>query len=137
MYGFVLQDWITIRGDKTITSVPQSESAWLGLSAFEDIVFWLDVRELTLGAATSVTVNYETAPLKDESLFVSMVSGTVLTAMPTNPTIVKVLLAQNPTVPLGRWVRWRLTTQGSPTSQWDLTFRLLACANAVGVGGSG
>ena len=131
MYGYTIQDWITIRGNSTITTINQAESDWIGFSAFEDIVFWLDVRELTLGGATNVTVNYQTSPTKDDVLFVNMTAGPALTALPTIPTITKVLLAQNPTVPLARWVRWQLDVTGVASSTWDLTFRILAAANAV------
>lgn len=132
MYSVVLQDWVTIRGASSVTTITQGENGWVGTAAYEDIVFWLDVRELTLGSATSVTVNYETAPLKDDVLFTNMMSGVALTTVPTTPTVTKVLLSQNPTCPLARWVRWKLTVQGSPSASWDLTFRIIAACNAVG-----
>lgn len=131
MYGYVLQDWITIRGAQTITSVIQSEQDWLGFSAYQDIVFWLDVRELTLGGYGSLSMNYETAPTKDDVLFTNMVSAVSMSAGAT-PTVTKVLLSQNPTVPLARWVRWRISASGgSPSGAWDVTFRILCAANAV------
>ena len=133
MYGYVVQDWITIRGAQSITSIIQSEQDWLGFSAYQDIVFWLDVRELTNSAGT-ITMNYETAPTKDDSLFVAMVSGVTMAAAAT-PTVTKVLLNQNPTVPLARWVRWRISTTGVGAAGWDATFRILAAANAVSMQG--
>ena len=131
MYGYTIQDWITIRGNSLVLTINQGESDWVGFSAFEDIVFWLDVRELTLSSATNVTVNYQTAPAKDEVLFTNMVTGTALTSVSATPTVTKVLLAQNPTCPLARWVRWQLAVTGTPTASWDITFRILAAANAV------
>ena len=131
MYGYILQDWITIRGNSSITSIAQSEPDWLGLAPYQDLVLWLDCRELTLGGATAINMNYETAPTKDDSLFIAMTSAFAVTAA-TTPTVTKILLAQNPTVPLGRWVRWKLTVSGTATSSWDATFRVLCCANAVG-----
>ena len=136
MYGYVLQDWITIRGALTgaATSIVQGETGWLGLAAYQDIVFWLDVREFTLGGATNLTMTYETAPSKDDILFQAMATAVNLTTSP-NPTVTKIILAQNPTVPLGRWVRWKLSTSNATTSTWDATFRILCCANAVGLAG--
>ncbi len=136
MYGFLLQDWITIRGTGTSgLVVVQSEANWVSLQPYQDIVFWLEVRECTLvpTGGTSVILDYETAPMKDENLFRPMVTGSTLTAASasTTPTITKVLLQQNPTVPLARWVRWKLTANGT-AGAWDLTFRLSAAANAVG-----
>lgn len=48
------------------------------------------------------------------------------------PTVTKVLLSQNPTCPLARWVRWNLSVVGTATASWDMTFRILAACNAVG-----
>jgi hypothetical protein len=132
MYGFILQDWVTIRGNQTITSITQGENGWLGLAPFQDIVVWLDVRALTLGGLTNIVMNYETAPIKDESLFTAMTAG-INMAAGTTPTITKILLSQNPTVPLGRWARWHLTTSGTATSVWDATFRIAVCCNAAAV----
>lgn len=133
MYGYTLQDWVTIRGGTTITSITQSEPDWLGLAPYEDVVFWLDVREVNNGGATNVTVLFETAPTKDEALFTPMVAGTAYIATPSL-TIVKVLLAQNPLCPVARWVRWRLQMNGTAATAWDMTFRVLCAANAVGMG---
>jgi hypothetical protein len=129
MRAFVLQDWITIRGASTITSVIQMEVQYAQLDAFQDVVFWLQVPEVTTGGGT-VTLNYETAPLKDESLFAAMATAGISAAAMTPPTITKVLLGQNPAIPLSRWVRWRLSQSGA-TSAWDVTFRVLLVANQL------
>ena len=47
MFGFVMQNWVTIRGANNQASIIQQEESWLTLSSFQDIVFWLDVREVT------------------------------------------------------------------------------------------
>jgi hypothetical protein len=136
MYGYVLQDWITIRGAAgTNTSITQGEQSWMGFAPYQDIVFWLEVREVTLASATNVTVNYETAPSKDESLFLPMVTGVAVTAALATPAVTKVILAQNPTVPLARWVRWKLNLTGTASASWDMTFRVLCAANAISVVG--
>lgn len=132
MYSVVVQDWVTIRGASSVTSITQGENGWIGTAAYEDIVFWLDVREVSLSGATSVNVNYQTSPLKDDYLFTNMMSGVAITAALTTPTVTKVLLSQNPTCPLARWVRWNLSVVGTATASWDMTFRILAACNAVG-----
>ena len=132
MYGYTIQDWITIRGATTIQQINMAEPDWVGFSAFEDIVFWLDVREVTIPlSAGTVNVGYQTAPAKDEILFVNMATPVAISAALATPSITKVLLSQNPTVPLARWVRWQLNTSGTPTQTWDITFRILAAANAI------
>lgn len=129
MRAFVLQDWITIRGASGVTFVAQNEVNYAQLDAYQDAVFWLQVSEITTGSGT-ITMNYETAPIKDESLFAAMGTAALTTTAITPPTITKVLLSQNPTVPLSRWVRWRLTQSGA-SSGWDVTFRLLLVANQL------
>lgn len=133
MYGYLVQDWLTIRGSSLMLSPPtviQSEADWMSFQPYQDIVFWLEVKSWTDGGLTSVTLDYETAPAKDESLFVKMITTTAITAPVSRQD--KVLLAQNPTVPLARWVRWKLTWNGTSTSEYGLCFRIHAAANAVG-----
>jgi len=132
MYGYTLQDWITIRGATSVTSITQGEQGWMGFAPYQDIVFWLDIREVTPGGATNILMNFETAPTKDDVLFTGMTSSGVVMAAGA-PIVTKILLAQNPTCPLSRWVRWRINASSTPTSSWDATFRILCSANAVSV----
>ena len=123
MHSFTLQDWITIRG--TNNTVTQSESEWLDLTQYEDLVFWIDVREV-FGAP--VTLNIQTSPTKDEAFFGvgAMYSAAVAvgTAAPSK------LLMSAATVPVARYVRWSLTSASAP---YDVTFRIFIAANAPGV----
>jgi len=122
MHSFVLQDWITIRGSTT-TPVNQGEVGWLDLAPYEDIQFWFDVREFT-GA---ITFNFQTAPIKEEILFQTMLTGTVaLIGSLSNPYVNRITA----TTPLARYVRWQLV---GPASTWDTTFRVLVAANALGM----
>ena len=135
MYGYLLQDWLTTRATQNV-AIAQSESDWMSFQAYQDIIFWLEVKSVTLGGLTSITLDFQTAPVKDESLFVAMVTGRTLnsgTAALTQPLIDRVLVSQNPTVPLARWVRWKLTPVGTPTGEWGACFRIHCAANAVGV----
>ena len=136
MYGYLVQDWITIRGSTTGASPPtvtQSEADWMSFQPYQDIVFWLEVKSWTAGGLDSVTLDYQTAPAKDESLFVKMITTAPITAAITRRD--KVLLAQitaaSTDVPLARWVRWKLTWDGTAASEYGLCFRIHAAANAV------
>jgi hypothetical protein len=135
MISHVLQDFVTIRGSSSNLTITQSENGWLELDTCEDLLAWIDVRELT--ATTSVTFNLQTAPIKDEYLFVNMETTPLsLTAAQTAPkvrviTLAQLALASSPVaVPPGKFVRWQLVA--SATSTWDATFRIVVCANAVG-----
>jgi len=141
MHAFVLQDWITIRGGSSVATVTQSEHEWHSLDGYQDLLAWIDVREASIGGgSTFIQFNLQTAPLRDENLFVNMeptpltVSGALST-----PSVRKVILANSSTytVPLGKWVRWQLVALNSlPNSAWDTTFRILLCANPLGGGAS-
>ncbi len=138
MYGYVLQDWITIRGS-SVADVIQGESGWMGFSSFQDIVFWLDIREATFPSTSpSLTWYFETSPSKDNNLFTPMPTATVALTSLTTPgvqllsgALPKVILGANPSVPLATWVRWRLSPAGSGGLPWDATFRVLVAANRV------
>ena len=138
MEGYVLQDWLTVRGSIPASGAPdiiQGESTWMGFSSFQDMVFWLDIREASFpsGAPNNLTFNFDTAPSKDSNLFQTMASLTLtsLASPGVQTPLPKVLLNQNPTVPLATWVRWRLTPGGGSGNTWDATFRVLVAANRV------
>jgi hypothetical protein len=127
MFCFPLQNWITMRGSSTITSISQSEMAYLDLRGFEDIVAWLDVKEVTLGGATHIQINYQTGPSKDETLFTSMTSSAVTLTAGTQ-TVTKLTMS-GANVALSRWLRWQLVVSGTATSTWDAVFRVWIAAN--------
>jgi hypothetical protein len=127
MKAFVLQDWITVRGASSITQIIQNEANHAALDQFQDVIMWLHVSEVTTGGGL-VTMNLETAPLKDESLFTAMTNMAVgVTAGSLTPIIKNNLLSSNNATPLARWVRWHITTSG--TTGWDMTFRILLVGN--------
>ncbi len=130
MEGYLLQDWTTVRTSSSSSFIAQSEPEWLDLDDYRDIVFWLEVKAIVLGGASAVVVRYDTAPSKDELLFSSMISFPM--AVVSTPTISKILESQNPTIPLCRWLRWRLQATG-PTADWGATFRIHCAANKAGL----
>jgi hypothetical protein len=119
MYSFVLQDWTTIRG--AVATVTQTEVGWLDLTPFQDVVFWVDVREST----NTPSLWLQTAPSKDEALFTAIVAAQ---PMATAVSVLSALMA-SATVPLGRFVRWQIAGTGT----WDATFRIYVTANAPGL----
>jgi hypothetical protein len=138
MHGFVLQDWTTIRGGSGISTVTQSEHQWLSLDGYQDLIAWIDIRELTLGTLTNIAFNLQTAPIKDEILFTTMESSPLLaTQALTTPSVRTVVLSVSSAwkVPLGTFVRWQLVTNANPIATWDASFRILLCANPLSGGG--
>jgi hypothetical protein len=133
MHSYLLQDWITIRGTSTSTVITQGEVGWLDLAPYQDVNFWIDCRE-TVGG--SVYLNFQTSPTKEDFLFqagamfgaTAILMGTTTAA--SNPWRVLLTQAANK-VPLARYVRWQLT--GPATTPWDVSFRVLVTANALGL----
>jgi len=125
MHTFVLQEWTTIRGASGI-NVTQSESEWLDLTQYEDLTLWIDCKELT---GTTVTLNIETSPTKDDSLFAAMYAATLTTTLISPSTAAAKILMSSATVPVARYVRWKLV---APAAAYDATFRIFIAANAPG-----
>jgi hypothetical protein len=128
MQCFVLQDWITIRGASQASpvAIPQAEQGWLDLTPFQDVFFWLEVRQV-LGSTPTIT--FETSPTADETLFRPIVGAVTVQAGP-NPVIVKAPMS-TALVPVARFVRWKLL--GPVSTLWDVTFRVVIAANSPGM----
>jgi hypothetical protein len=123
--SLLLQDWTTIRADGAVTSVKQPEATWLELSAFSDLVFWLEVKEYI--ASATFYVYYETATLREDAAFVSLAS--LAMASGVNVTT---LFKETSATPVAKWVRWRLVNQSG--ALWDATFRIWVSAAKSGAG---
>jgi hypothetical protein len=129
VYSAQLQDWLTIYSEASVLTVTQSEPCWLATDAYRDIVFWLEVRDVTTGGGT-VKLVYETSPTKDEVFFGAM--ATALTLAPSaTPVLTPIIESLSPTLPLCTWVRWRLLVT-SPASRWGATFRIHCALNPNG-----
>ena len=132
MHGYLLEDWKTLNLDTSITSLIQDESGWLSFQPYSDIVFHTETKAVFDDGGGSVQLEMQTAPSKDPSLFTTMVTVT-LTGNVGVVQVSPILLAANPTVPLARWVRWRLINTGAPATNWTASFRIHCTANAVGL----
>jgi hypothetical protein len=101
----------------------------MGFSSFRDIVIWLDIREIAFpaGAPSTRTFNFDTSPSKDSNM--ASIGPLTSLSTPGVQTPQKVILANNPSVPLATWAGWRLTPGGVSTNAWGATFRVLVAAN--------
>jgi len=125
MQPIIMQDWITVRGTGTATSVIMSQADWIMTAPFQDISFYLDVRELT---GSSLGIEYQTCPARDDVLFQTMGAAPV-TISAVGVTVTNFILSANPTAPVSHWTRWKLSGTGTP---WDVTFRVMAAGNSIG-----
>jgi hypothetical protein len=129
MYALCLQDWTTLRGATSVATFTQPEPGWLDLTAYQDVVTWLEIKEFTPTATNIPTVAYQTSPTKDEALFFNMAPPVVAALGVTTTVMLKdAMPAGFP--PCGKWFRWQLIVSGAVA--WDLTFRIWIAANLIG-----
>ena len=101
MDGLLLQDFTTIRSTSTFT---QSATAWLDIGDYEDLTFYLDVKEFTGSSLT-----YQTSPTRQDGSFQSLIPAFGLAV----GLRVDVISANVAPVPPARYVRWQLTGTGT------------------------
>lgn len=122
MQPIIMQDWTTIRGAASSTVI-MSQADWIMTAPFQDITFYLDVREVT---GTTPAISFETAPGRDEVLFKNL--GAAAINLAAGLTVTSFTLA-NATVPVSHWARWKIV---GPAALWDATFRIMAAGNSIG-----
>lgn len=127
----LFQDWISIAGSGT-TPFVQSSADWLDLGPFADLVLWLEVRAVANPSGGNITLTYETSPSSDESTFAALAAPITLAAGSV-PLVTKVLLSSNPSVPLGRFLRWNVV--GTTAGAWSVSLRIHAMAQKAAAGG--
>jgi hypothetical protein len=117
MDTFLLTDWLTVRTRSDSPPIVQSAYAWLDLPEHEDVIFYLDVKEVT----GTVFLSYDTSPARHEGSFVSMLSFTTTPGLRIDRVPFRTAL-----VPLARFLRWSMSTSSPGTS--DATFRIWIAA---------
>jgi hypothetical protein len=124
--SYLLQDWVTLRADTSIgaTDIPQPAGLWLDLGPASDVTFFLDVSAKT---GTSGRMRYETSPTRDASQFQTLSQFSLAANISTSPQVLRFALYDNPSVPLARWVRWRVLNDVG-VGVWDVTFRITVMA---------
>jgi hypothetical protein len=133
MHCFLFSDWATLRigtSAPPVISIVQGEEEWLDVSPYQDLVAWLDVRELTTPGVT-LYMDFQTAPVKDEAYFASLLNngGGFNLSNAGTPGVVR-MTRNSAYTPLSRWLRWNLNTNGvTPTATGDVTFRIWLAAN--------
>jgi hypothetical protein len=111
MRGLLVQNWVTIRSAANVPTITQGADSWIDLGDVEDLVLFLDVREVSGGAK----MVYQTSPTKQETSFVNMLPAF---SIATGVRIDRVF-ADMAAVPAARFIRWQFSTVAA-----DVTFRL-------------
>ncbi len=110
----MLQEWLSIGGSVSLTSLGQGADRWVDLGDIEDVVLTLEVTNV----AGDVTMNYETSCSIEEASFVSCVVPFILTTGVRSDSV----LAAYANVPVQQYLRWRISTSGSYA--WNVMFRI-------------
>ena len=136
MHPFLLQDIVTIKGTSANTSLAQAEHEYLDLAAYQDFTGWVEVLALDSGGAGIATLWLETAPLKDDGLFVPQGSGQTRVVLSVGVVTARNVLNApmfdnlgRLQIPTARWLRWRLDMLGA-VSNWSVTFRIHVAAHS-------
>jgi hypothetical protein len=122
MQSILLQPWTTVQGASTLTSVTQDSAGWFEVSSFADVVFQIDVAQVTGSASGVVQLALQSSPTRDDAYFGSTTLPTTL-APTTTPALVKTIRTPS-TSPLARFLRWQLVSTSS--TAWAATFRIRA-----------
>jgi hypothetical protein len=115
-----MQDWITLRGTgNTGTGILlMPEHCYLDFAGYQDLATYLEVSDYS-----AVTLTVQTAPLKEEGYF-----STLITHTPGATGLQTVQVARWASgTPPARWIRWRVL--GTGAGAWTITFRLYLNAN--------
>jgi hypothetical protein len=139
MYTFLMQDWVTIRGAPAVKQINQNADHWLDVTGFQDSVVWLDVKSFTTSGGALLNFFCQSSPTRDEALFTTVSNeGSAISINQVGLIVNAIIQSSNNTiVPIARWLRWQLGVSGSPTANWDVTFRVFIAANAGGRGRMG
>jgi hypothetical protein len=117
----LLQEWNTVRGNLTTTTVTQQEHHYADLLHFQDVSLYMETSDMS----GSPTITFQTSPTRDDNLFQAMdATGTFIPAVGVT---VRTLRYSNVSVPLARFVRWKFT--GSTAAPWSCTFRIWLSPN--------
>ena len=115
MDALLLQDWVTIDANAQIASVIQSADCWMDVGDAEDLVFFLDVKEV----ANAPIMNYETSAVAEDSSFLTIIAPFTLgTGLRVDPALLAYAMT-----PAAQYVRWHITSSNVSAS-WNVTFRV-------------
>ena len=126
---FLAQDWLTLTNSSAgALTIVQSESEWLDLAAYRDVVCWLQIKRASL---TTIAIDFQTAIAREEALFTNMAEVTTASGAEVivTPILQDLQTGGGSAAPLARWVRW---TVRLPASTAEFTFRLWIAANKPG-----
>lgn len=138
MYCFLWQDWITVASNSAsgFTAITQTETEWLDLTPYQDIVLWYQIGQVTV-STNPLSLDVQTSPVRDEAYFLSMIGGSAIVFNSgSGPLVATQKLTKDvAATPLSRWLRWQVFANIASGS-FQITMRLWIAANFK-MGGAG
>lgn len=113
-----MQQWTTVSGPTT--GLTQAEDEYLDVMGYQDIVIYPQFASVS---AFVPTLTLETAPAKEEGLFLTLASQAASTTLA--PIVVRYSGGTPANPPLARYLRWRLSSSGA----WTVTMRIIVALN--------
>ena len=86
------------RGASSVSTITQEEDGWLDLGPYQDVTFWIDTKSST----NTPTITFQTAPGKDDVLFVAIAPGYAMPVAGVPAPVVVAAPMATATVPLAR-----------------------------------
>ena len=126
------REYLTLLGPtSTPFVVGQPEPRWLDLSGYQDIVAFIDVKKVDNGQSMGLTIALQTAPIRDETLFMNVTAPLVIAA---EGLAIAKMFKDTTSFPLSRWLRWQVALTSAPMIPWTVTFRIWIAASLIGSG---
>jgi hypothetical protein len=133
-HSLCMQPWIQVAG--ITNTLVQPTNDWVDLSGYQDVVFYVDVADVTVTAGNTTTLSLQTGPSQDESLLSGgRIPNSATFTFQTAPAVtlgVQPLQVARfyPSVGnVARFLRWSLDFGGVATV---ITFRIWLNLNPAG-----
>jgi hypothetical protein len=124
VWSKIMQDWISLKRSAGAPSkLVQSSELWVPTEAFTDAGFLVEVKYVSI-SGTHLYLRLETAPARDEGLFLPLQSPTSLDLAPLGGSAATQTAYAHATAgpPLASWLRWAIDSADSTT--WSVCFRI-------------
>ena len=119
MDGLLLQDFITVTAAGA--TMTQGSDSWLDVSAYEDLFFYLDVKNID---APGLVMGYQTSPTLDDVSFVNMITAVPLAVGIRSDAAIAAFCV----VPAANYVRWQIPLLGGTGF---VTFRIVVAGYSL------
>lgn len=122
---FLVADWTIASGSgPDVVELKQDADEYCKLGPYQDCAFLIDCSDVSAPSGTSITLQMETSPTFDESMFQNVSAPITLVA---SSTVVRSRTLRIPsTQPLAQYLRHKVYVPGGTSGNWRARFRIRA-----------